>query len=327
MKVNSLCLFLTACLSANSVVLASSAVSGKHPVMQAVSMSNKDVLELHKAGFSQDIIIAKIKSSLCNFDTSTQALQVLKAAAVPEAVVLAMLQSGPPSASKTLPDRDAEAPSINGTSMVDVTVPDGTQVEIELRKTVSSEEEKEGNVVDFTVIHPVLVEGITVIKQNAAARGHIAKAKKSGRWGHQGKLDWAMNDAVAVDGKRIALRFTKAARGDSSGGTVAIAAVATTILLGPLGLLWGLKKGKPAIIPAGNRYTVFVHGNTIVNGEVPSQSNTLNRPAAPNSAPPTLSADVKGNQTVQVSPKQESGSRPPTIVTLPPFPAGKRKPN
>jgi hypothetical protein len=39
------------------------------------------------------------------------------------------------------------------------------------------------------------------------------------------------------------------------------------VLLGPVGLLWGLKKGKPAIIPAGNRYSVFVHGDTKIKGK------------------------------------------------------------
>ena len=32
-------------------------------------------------------------------------------------------------------------------------------------------------------------------------------------------------------------------------------------------LFWGFKKGKPAIVPAGNRYTVFVHGDTKIKGK------------------------------------------------------------
>jgi len=68
--------------------------------------------------------------------------------------------------------------------------------------------------------------------------------------GHAGHL--------AADGNRIPARFTRRQVGDSKGGTVAVAAVATTVLLGPIGLLWGLKKGKAAIIPAGNQYSVFV---------------------------------------------------------------------
>ena len=69
------------------------------------------------------------------------------------------------------------------------------------------------------------------------------------------------------DGGRRKPRFTQRHIGDSKGGTVAVAAVATTVFLGPLGLLWGLKKGKPAIIPAGNRYSVFVHGDTKIKGK------------------------------------------------------------
>ena len=76
-----------------------------------------------------------------------------------------------------------------------------------------------------------------------------------------------MQDIQAVDGSRVSSRFTKRLVGDSKGNTVAVAAVATTVLLGPFGLLWGLKKGKPAIIPAGNRYSVFVNGEANVKGK------------------------------------------------------------
>lgn len=77
-----------------------------------------------------------------------------------------------------------------------------------------------------------------------------------------------MQDVQAIDGSRVPARFTKRSVGDSSGGTVAVAAVTTTVLLGPLGLLWGLKKGKAALIPAGNRYSVFVQGDSEVTAAV-----------------------------------------------------------
>jgi len=75
-----------------------------------------------------------------------------------------------------------------------------------------------------------------------------------------------MKDVLTADGNRIPVRFTQRTSGESKGGTVAVAAVATTVLLGPLGLLWGFKQGKPAIIPAGNRYSVFTHGDATVKG-------------------------------------------------------------
>ena len=158
----------------------------------------------------------------------------------------------------------------NTTPPVDgvMNVPDGTEIEIQLKTNASGEELKVGDIVDFTVVKPVEVNGVTIFEKEASARARITTAKRAGHWGHAGKLEWAMQDVMAADGNRIPARFTKRHIGDSKGGTVAIAAVATTVLLGPVGLLWGLKKGKPAIIPAGNRYSVFVNGDTKVKGKL-----------------------------------------------------------
>jgi hypothetical protein len=120
---------------------------------------------------------------------------------------------------------------------------------------------------------------------------------------------------LTVDGKRIPLRFTKVARGESSGGTVAVAAVATTVLLGPVGLLWGLKKGKPATIAAGNRYTVFVQGNNYVKGEPIARDNQENRPVIKPEPQPVVTKQA---------PRQEE-KPPPVFVNLPPK-TDKKKP-
>jgi hypothetical protein len=149
-----------------------------------------------------------------------------------------------------------------------ISVPDGTEIEIELKTNASGEELKVGDIVDFVVIKPIQVNGVTVFEKDATARARITTAKRAGHWGKAGKLEWAMQDVMAADGNRIPARFTKRHIGDSKGGTVAVAAVATTVLLGPVGLLWGLKKGKPAIIPAGNRYSVFVNGDSKIKGKL-----------------------------------------------------------
>ena len=59
-------------------------------------LTNKDVLELVKAQLPADVIVAKIQASPCNFDTSPSALKDLKGAAVPDAVILAMVKSSGP---------------------------------------------------------------------------------------------------------------------------------------------------------------------------------------------------------------------------------------
>ena len=248
-------------LSLTAIALPSSSTQDPAPVKAepaGTSLTNKDVLEMVKAGLTGDVIVAKIKSSPANFDTSPAALAELKAANVPDAVILAMV-NGPATTSAAVAT-DVPADGV-------VNVPDGTEIEIQLQNNASGEELKVGDVVDFTVLKPIQVSGLTVFEKDAVARARITTAKRAGHWGKAGKLEWAMQDVLAVDGNRIPARFTKREIGDSKGGTVAVAAVATTVFLGPLGLLWGLKKGKPAIIPAGNRYSVFVHGDVKIKAK------------------------------------------------------------
>src|SRR5215467_13938466 len=56
-------------------------------------LTNDDVATLLKAGLTSEIVIAKINSSACDFNTSTTNLQELKAGGVPDAVILAMVQA------------------------------------------------------------------------------------------------------------------------------------------------------------------------------------------------------------------------------------------
>jgi hypothetical protein len=57
-------------------------------------LQNEDVIKMAKAGFDDAIIIAKISSSKCQFDTSTDALILLKKSGVSAAVLKAMLGAG-----------------------------------------------------------------------------------------------------------------------------------------------------------------------------------------------------------------------------------------
>lgn len=244
------------------------AATAQETQTSATPLSNQDILEMMKSGISTEVIVAKIKTSATKFDTSPDTLQELKKANVPDAVILAMVQAST--------DTTAAAASSAITAPVTINVPDGTEIEIQLTNNLSGQEAKVGDLVDFTVLRPVQVNGVIIIEKDASARARVTTAKKAGRWGKAGKLEWAMQDVQAVDGNRVPARFSKRALGDSKGGTVAVAAVATTVLLGPIGLLWGLKKGKPAIIPAGNRYSVFVSGDTTVkaNAAVSTSAQT-----------------------------------------------------
>jgi hypothetical protein len=68
-----------------------------------------------------------------------------------------------------------------------------------------------------------------------------------------------MDNVRAVDGQRVPAQFSQRVVGESRSGTVAAAAVASSLVLGPAALAWGLKKGKPAVVPAGKRFSVSLH--------------------------------------------------------------------
>lgn len=72
-----------------AAVLLSAVAAPQEPLCP--NLTNEDVLAMHRAGLSDEVVSEKIKSSVCNFDTSTNTLTQLKSAGVTDAILLAML--------------------------------------------------------------------------------------------------------------------------------------------------------------------------------------------------------------------------------------------
>lgn len=227
------------------------------PPPQAAVLTNADVLMMLKMGLSSEVIIAKIRVSNCSFDTSPASLQELKNAKASDALIMAMMAPAAPAAA-------AHAAQPAG---VEMKIPDGTPLELELQSNITSKEAQEGDIINFTVVNDVVVGGVTVIQKGAPAKARVAVAKKSGRWGRSGKLGWAMQDVMAADGTRIPIRMEKNLSGDSKGGTVATGVIVTSLIFWPAAPLWGFKKGKEVSMPAGKRFEAFIHGDANVKGK------------------------------------------------------------
>lgn len=242
---------------------AARAASPAAPLQQGGVLTNADVLMMLKMGLSAEVIIAKIKVSNCRFDTSPASLEELKNAKASDAIILAMMQpaAGAPAPATTAAATTAAAPG------VETKIPDGTLMELELMSNISSKDAQEGDIINFAVVNPVVVNGVTIIEKGAPARARVAVAKKSGRWGKSGKLGWAMQDVLAVDGSRLAIRMEKKLSGDSKGGTVATGVIVTSLVFWPAAPLWGFKKGKEVSMPAGKRFEAFIHGDTSVKSK------------------------------------------------------------
>lgn len=77
-------LLLAACLLASATA----------PVSAQEVITNETVIQMVKAGFSESVILAKMRSSQTKFDTRTDALIELKKAGVPEKVMQAIVSGG-----------------------------------------------------------------------------------------------------------------------------------------------------------------------------------------------------------------------------------------
>jgi hypothetical protein len=217
-----------------------------------------------KTSISAEIVIAKIRSSPNSFDTSPSALQELKAEQVPDGVLLAMVNATGGT------HADPTAPSEAGTRKQEIKLGDGTPLSIQLASNLSSATAKEGDLVSFTVVEPVMVDGVTVIQSGAPATARVLAVKKAGHWGRAGKLSVVLQHVVAADGSRVPLRMSKKMVGDSKGASVATATIVTGVIFLPVAPLWGLKHGKNAVFPAGKQFEAFVHGDAKVSINVAS---------------------------------------------------------
>lgn len=221
-------------------------------VTTGAPLRNGEVEALLEAGISPEVVAAKIRASAGDFDTGAPALQRLKSKGATDAVLLAVIDAAA-AAQQSRPEAAAKS--------VRVTLPAGTPVEVETAHAVDSAEVRAGDAVSFRVTKAVKVGGLTVIEAGAHATGRIVTAKRGRSFGRAGTLAWQMESLVAADGQRIPLSFAGRTKGHSKGGTVATAAVITAAVIplaAPVSLLWGFKRGKSAVVPAGKIFAPVV---------------------------------------------------------------------
>ncbi len=171
-------------------------------------------------------------------------------------------------------------------SFRELKVPAGTPIEIEAVYAISSFDARVGDLVSFRVLIPVKVDDTIVIGDGALVTGRIVKTKRAGHWGKAGKLAWTMQDVVAVDLTRVSLTANpdfpggqQGVTGQSHGGEVATktavmgALLAPTVVLAPLALMQGFKRGENAVVPEGKRFVAYVQKDTIIR--LPTETKTI----------------------------------------------------
>ncbi|MGA7919550.1 MAG: SH3 domain-containing protein [Candidatus Acidiferrales bacterium] len=248
----------------------SGSAESSEPRMQVLlPLNNQNIMNLHGMRLTPDIIIAKIQSSPCDFDTSQAALQKLKQAGIADKVILAMMQA--PSSSAP-PKSELSKPA----EIREVKIPDGTAVEVELTANISSETSQAGAIVPMTVVHDVIIDGLVVIERGAEARARVLTVKPAGSRGRPGEVSWSMQDVTAIDGERIPASFGSRQTGTNDAATFSGEAPAS----------FDFHKGKPAIMAAGQHSQAVIHGGETVKISNGTSGNQASRQSPSSNARP-----------------------------------------
>lgn len=191
------------------------------------------------------------------------------------------------------PSQTSPATSLSPGTDLELKIPAGTAIEVEVAYTVSSLDIRPGELLSFRVLIPVIVNGVTAIEKGALVTARVTLAKRGGHWGKAGRLAWAMEDVVAADNTRILLdpathsrnealwnleskgkdsKTTQLGQGSVKGtshkGEVATKTVITAAIfppLAPLALINGFRRGENAVLPEGKRFVVAVRSEASVS--------------------------------------------------------------
>lgn len=127
---------------------------------------------------------------------------------------------------------------------------EGTDVRLKFAQDLSSKTAADDDPVNLVLDEDLKVGDVTVVKAGAKALGTITHAKKAGMMGKGGELNMRLEYLLAAD-TRMRLRGTKGKEGEGKVG----AAVALTVLFGPIGLI---KHGKNVDIKQGTPLLAYV---------------------------------------------------------------------
>jgi hypothetical protein len=258
--------------------MTSAAAQPQHEIV--VPLTNKNIVSMQSMRLGPDVILAKIKSSPTNFDTTPSGLQKLKFAGVPDKIIVAMVQAHDQPAAAAPAAAATEAPK--APEILQVKVPDGTPVELEMISTLSSDDVREGTIIHLKVSKDVTIDGVNVFRKDSAARARVYVITQPTFTNKVGEIAWAMEDITSITGDQLPATF--AALEDRSSTASDIAAVDT-------GTSWEFRKNKPSTMPAGRHLRATIHGEILL--KVPAALATQS--AAPADPPKTSSSNIQAS--------------------------------
>lgn len=140
-----------------------------------------------------------------------------------------------------------------------VYVPSGLALTVRPVADVSSRDVKAGDAVAFTTAAPLVIDGVPVVAEGAAARGTVLLSRKARRPNTGGLLVISIDSVQAVDGAPIRLSSSNTGRGGSN----KVYTVAISLVVPIVGLA---VEGREAVVRASKELPVYVMiGRTVLS--------------------------------------------------------------
>jgi hypothetical protein len=181
-----------------------------------------------------------------------------------------------------------------------------TPVKLVLGETISSADERVGNLVNFEVVEDVVVNNVVVIPRGSNAWATVTVAEPKKRMGRGGKLGINVDKVRLADGEKVLLRAVKGGKGGGHQGAMVGAMVATSLVVWPAAPFFLFMHGKDISIPKGTQITAFIEGDAVLD-PAKFTSGALNPKVVPQPAPvpaPSAEKSQASGQTTDGTPQQ-----------------------
>ena len=153
-----------------------------------------------------------------------------------------------------------------------------TPVRIRLARTMSSQDARVDERVDFEVLEDIKVGNVVVVERGALAIATVTEAHPKRRMGRAGKLHMNIDYVRLANGEKVLLRARKGGSGGNHIAAMTGAMVATSIVFFPAAPLFLFMHGKDITIPKGTEVTAYVAADTPLDpAKFSKQTARLNR--------------------------------------------------
>lgn len=134
-------------------------------------------------------------------------------------------------------------------------VPSDLSIPVSFAEPVTSNKVSSGDSIPVVINKDIYIGDVLVFKRGTDGVVYIDSSKKSGRWGSAGKIKITSGKLTDAFGNQHNVKISEKEKGDGKPSAKILPVIGAVVFL-PL-VLFGLRKGDQAVIPAGKIVYAF----------------------------------------------------------------------